>query len=85
MSDDKGAALVLPALTKVKELLADRGYDADWFRQALIQKALRLVSHLKRTAKFPPRTTKSSTSSAHKVGNRFGRLKDWLAPHRHTL
>jgi hypothetical protein len=32
MSDYKGAALMLPALPKAKELLADKGYDADWFR-----------------------------------------------------
>ncbi len=35
MSDYKGAALMLPALPKANELLADRGYDADWFRAAL--------------------------------------------------
>jgi hypothetical protein len=32
MSDYKGAALMLPALPKAKQLLADKGYDADWFR-----------------------------------------------------
>ena len=37
MSDYKGAALMLPALPKAKELLADKGYDADWFRAALLQ------------------------------------------------
>jgi putative transposase len=30
MSDYKGAALMLPAMPKAKELLADKGYDADW-------------------------------------------------------
>ena len=35
MSDYKGAALMLPALPAAKELLADKGYDAVWFRQAL--------------------------------------------------
>lgn len=34
MSDYKGAALMLPALPKPVELLGDKGYDADWFRQA---------------------------------------------------
>ena len=29
MSDYKGAALMLPALPKATELLADKGYDAD--------------------------------------------------------
>jgi len=38
MSDFKGAALMLPALPKAKELLADKGYDADWFRQALAKR-----------------------------------------------
>ena len=35
MSDYKGAALMLDALPKAKALLGDRGYDADWFRNAL--------------------------------------------------
>ena len=29
MSDYKGAALMAPALPKAKQLLADKGYDAD--------------------------------------------------------
>ena len=37
MSDYKGAALMLPALPKAKQLLADKGYDADWFRAAARQ------------------------------------------------
>ena len=32
MSDYEGAALMLPAMPKAKQLLADKGYDADWFR-----------------------------------------------------
>ena len=34
-SDYKGAALMIDALPPAKELLGDKGYDADWFRQAL--------------------------------------------------
>jgi hypothetical protein len=30
MSDYKGAALMLPAMPEAKQLLADKGYDADW-------------------------------------------------------
>jgi len=40
MSDYKGAALVLPAIPKAKELLADKGYDADWFRAALAKRGV---------------------------------------------
>ena len=36
MSDYKGAALMIDAFPKAKVLLGDRGYDADWFRQALL-------------------------------------------------
>src|SRR5476651_2152388 len=40
MSDYKGAALMLPALQKAEELLGDKGYDADWFRQALAERGI---------------------------------------------
>jgi transposase len=42
MSDYKGAALMLPAMPKAKQLLADKGYDADWFRAALAKPHRRL-------------------------------------------
>ena len=42
MSDYKGAALMLAALPKAKELLGDKGYDADWFRQLSPNAASRL-------------------------------------------
>ena len=35
MSDYKGAALMIDALPKAEAMLGDRGYDADWFRDAL--------------------------------------------------
>ena len=40
MSDYKGAALMLTALPKAKELLGDKGYDADWFRKALAERGI---------------------------------------------
>ena len=40
MSDYKAAALVLGALPRAKTLLGDRGYDADWFRQALADRKI---------------------------------------------
>ena len=45
VSDYKGAALLMDALPDAEELLADRGYDADWFRDALLAKAL---AHIQR-------------------------------------
>ncbi len=40
VSDDKGAAYVLPALPDAEILIADRGYDADWFRTALEKRSI---------------------------------------------
>jgi transposase len=39
-SDYKGARVLIEKLPKASELLADRGYDADWFRDALIDKGI---------------------------------------------
>ena len=35
MSDYKGAALMFGSLPSAKVMIADKGYDGDWFRQAL--------------------------------------------------
>ncbi len=40
MGDYKGAALMIDALPKARSMLGDRGYDADWFRAALIQRGI---------------------------------------------
>jgi transposase len=55
MSDYKGAALMLPALPKAKEFLADKGYDADWFRAALAKRgvAARIPSKSNRKVAIP--------------------------------
>ena len=64
MSAYKGAALMLPAPPKAKELLADKGYDADWFRAALASAASLSASRSKSTGRSRPSMTPSSTSSA---------------------
>ncbi len=40
MSDYKGAALMIDTFPKAKVLLADKGYDADWFRAALTHRKI---------------------------------------------
>ncbi len=40
VSDYVGAAALLDELLKTQWLLADRGYDADWFRDALQEKGI---------------------------------------------
>lgn len=38
VSDYTGAAALMNNLPKADWLLADRGYDADWFREVLVDK-----------------------------------------------
>ena len=53
MSDFKGAALMLPAMPGAKELLADKGYDADWFREALANRKIAACIPSKSNRKAP--------------------------------
>jgi len=81
MSDYKGAALIIDAFPKAKALLGDRGYDADWFRAALIARGI--------TPCIPPRANrtvqidydKTLYRQRHKIENTFGRIKDWRRIH----
>ncbi|MDL2331895.1 IS5 family transposase [Brucella inopinata] len=81
MSDYKGAAKMLYAFPKAKALLADKGYDADWFRDALAERKI--------TAYIPSRANRKDVipydpalyKRRHKIENMFGRLKDWRRIH----
>jgi len=81
MSDYKGAALLVDALPKAKELLADRGYDADWFRAALIAKGITPCIPPKKNRKIQIEYDKTLYKQRHKVECMFGRLKDWRRIH----
>ena len=77
VSDYRGAATVLPALPDAKIMIADRGYDSDWFRQAL--------THLKITPCIPGRANRKAPipydidlyRQRNRIERMFGRLKDW--------
>jgi transposase len=81
MSDYKGAALLVDALPRAKELLADRGYDADWFRNALIKKGISPCIPSKKNRKVPIEHDKLLYRQRHKVENMFAKLKDWRRVH----
>jgi transposase len=53
MSDYKGAALMLDALPPARQLLGDKGYDADWFRQALAERGITACIPSKSNRKKP--------------------------------
>ena len=81
MSDYKGAALMLDALPKAKALLGDKGYDADWFRDALAERGITACIPSKTNRKVPIPHDPVLYRQRHKIENMFGRLKDWRRIH----
>jgi len=84
MSDHKGAFLLLGSLPGAKELLGDKGYDSDWFREALAERGI--------TPCIPPRSNRRVQHAydkilyrqRHKIENVFGRLKSLPSRKRGT-
>ena len=81
MSDFKGAALMLPVLPKARELLGDKGYDADWFRAALLERGITACIPSKSNRKVHIAHDRELYRQRHKIENMFGRLKDWRRIH----
>jgi putative transposase len=81
MSDYKGAAAMLPAMPKAKLLLADKGYDADWFRAALAKRRIEACIPSKSNRKIAIPHDAVLYKQRHKIENMFGRLKDWRRIH----
>jgi transposase len=77
VSDFNGAAIIAQHLPAAKILIADKGYDADWFREFL---ALRGIE-----ACIPPRSCRKADTPfnratyrlRYKIENMFARIKDW--------
>jgi transposase len=81
MSDYKGAALMIDAFPKAKALLGDKGYDADWFRQALSERGITPCIPPKANRKIQIDYDKALYRQRHKIENMFGRIKDWRRIH----
>ena len=77
ISDYSGARILLPSLPAAKHLLADKGYDANWFHDGLIGRGITPCIPPKKSRKFKHRFNRSMYKQRHKVENMFGRLKDW--------
>jgi transposase len=76
-SDYTGARCLLPSLSNAKHLLADRGYDADWFITALKKQGVTPCIRRARTERHNAATTRPSTNNATKSrscsgGSRIG-------------
>ena len=77
MSDHKGARIVLDVLPPAAVLIADRGYDSAWFREALAAKGVEPCIPSTRSRKTPLPYDKTLYRQRHKVENLFAKLKDW--------
>jgi transposase len=64
VSDYIGAAALLDELPKAQWLLADRGYDADWFRDTLQEKGITPCIPAENPGTRPSNTTNAATSAA---------------------
>ena len=77
MGDAKGALALLSDLPPAKMLLADKGYDADWFREALEDKGIAACIPARRGRKAPASHDRKLYRQRHRIENLFARLKDW--------
>lgn len=76
-SDYKGVAVMRDALPRATELIADRGLDAAWFRNALAERstAACIPSQFNRKVVIPRDAT--PYRHRHKIDIMFCHLKDW--------
>ena len=77
VSDYIGAAALLDELPKAQWLLADRGYDADWFRDALQEKGITPCIPGRKSRNKAVKHDKRRYKRRNRIEIMFGRLKDW--------
>src|SRR3954452_15700585 len=77
VSDYRGAATVLPNLPEADRLIADKGYDSDWFRQALTQLDITPCIPGRANRKAPIPYDPDLYKQRNRIERMFGRLKDW--------
>jgi putative transposase len=77
VSDYDGARVLVDKLPKAQTLLADRGYDADWFREVLIKMGITPCIPPKKNRIIQYFYDKNLYKKRHKIENMFGWLKDW--------
>ena len=64
VSDYTGAAALLGSMPKAGWLLADRGYDADWFRDALKDKGIKVCIPGRKSRKKAVKYDNGATNGA---------------------
>lgn len=77
VSDYTGAAALLGSLPKADWFLADRGYDADWLREALEDKGISACIPGRKSRKKTVKYDRRRYKRRNRIEIMFGRLKDW--------
>jgi transposase len=75
VSDYIGAAALLEELPKAQWLLGNRGYDADWFRDALQEKGIKPCIPGRKSRSEPVKYDKRRYRRRNRIEIMFGRLK----------
>ena len=81
VSDYKGAATLLSALPDAHVLLADKGYDSNWFRQALLSLGITPCIPGRKGRKQPATYDPELYKQRNLIERMFGRIKDWRRIH----
>lgn len=81
ISDFGGATLMIEAFPKAQALLGDKGYDADWFREALADREVEACLPLKSNHKIHIPQDTVPYRQLYKIEIMFGRIKDWRPIH----
>ena len=68
---------MLPSLPRAKELLGDKGYNSNRFREALAERGIQPCIPSSRSRKAPLPYDKALYRQRHRIENMFGHLKDW--------
>ena len=76
-SDYRGARAMLTALPDADTLIADRGYDSNWYREALDDKGITPCIPGRRNRKEPIGYDEVLYKQRNLIERMFGKLKDW--------
>ncbi len=77
ISDDTGPLPSWNSLAAAQWMLGDRGYDADWFRDALEGKGIRPCIPGRKSRAEPVSYGRRKYKRCNRIETMFGRLRDW--------
>ena len=77
MSDARGALVLLAEMPRAKRLIGDKGYDADWLRDELKARSVRVCIPARSGRNRPASHNRKLYKKRCRIENAFARLKDW--------